>query len=92
MKKLIESTSEEFLEFAEDLANDQWYDKRETYRKFIEEYPELNNDKMHQKKFTDWLKIFARIKGLKFIQRKSGPERSFILSKRVEMQGEGDFI
>ena len=41
VKKLIESTSEEFLEFAEELVKDTWYDKRETYRKFIEEYPDI---------------------------------------------------
>ena len=92
VKKLIESTSEEFLEFAEDLANDTWYDKREIYRNFLENYPDFNNSKMEQKRFTSWLKIFARIKGWKFIQKRSGTDRTFILKSSLEFQGEGDII
>ena len=92
VKKLIESTSEEFLEFVEDLAKDTWHDKRETYRNFLENYPDFNNNKMEQKKFTSWLKIFARIKGWKFIQRRSGTDRMFILNSVLDIQGEGDLI
>ena len=91
VKKLIESTSEEFLEFAEDLLKDTWYDKRETYRKFIEEYPDFNNSKMEQKKFTNWVKIFARIKNLKYFQKRTASqERLFILRNDLDMQNEGE--
>ncbi len=92
VKKLIESTSEEFLEFAEALVLGQWYDKREIYRKFLEEYPGFNNRQMEQKKFTGWLKDFARIKGLKFIQKRSGSLRTFILRNMLDSQLERKMI
>ena len=92
VKKLIESTSEEFLEFAEDLVKDTWYDKRETYRKFLEDYPDLNNNKMEQKKFTNWLKVFARVKGWKFFQKKSGADRTFVLSSIPDIKTDGEII
>ena len=71
---------------------DTWYDKRETYRKFIEEYPDINNAKMEQRRFTNWLKIFARIKGWQFKQKKSGSDRTFILSSVPDIQSQGELI
>ncbi len=92
VKKLMESTSEEFLEYAEELAKDTWYDKREAYRKFLENYPDFTNNKMEQKKFTNWLKVFARVKGWKFIQKRSGTDRKFILKSSLDLQPEGNII
>ncbi len=89
VKKLIESTSEEFLEFAEDLVKDTWYDKRETYRKFLETYPDFTNNKMEQRKFTSWLKVFAKVKGWSFFQRRTVNERLFIFRSESEVQKEG---
>lgn len=68
------------------------YDKRETCRKFLEDYFDLNNNKMEQKKFTNLLKVFAGIKGWKFIQKKSGVDKTFILSSMSDFQGEGRLI
>ena len=46
-KKLAESTSEEFVDFMEDIELDKLYDKKEQHQKFIEIYPDYS--KLHQK-------------------------------------------
>ena len=42
-KKLIDVTSEEFVEFAEELQEDNWYRRKEFYGKFLEMYPEYDS-------------------------------------------------
>lgn len=96
-KMLIESTSEEFVEFMEDTELGKLYDKKEQHKKFIEAYPDYS--KIQQKTFTSWVKLYAKLKGLKFEQKKSGAERGFILIKpengrmdeqKTGSEGEGD--
>lgn len=96
-KKLVESTSEEFVEFMEDLEFEKLHDKKEQHKKFIEIYPDYS--KLHQKTFTSWVKLYAKLKGLKFEPKKSGAERGFILSNpdsgrmdepKTDTDGEGD--
>lgn len=77
-KKLVESTAEEFVDFMEDIELDKLHDKKEQHQKFIEIYPDYS--KLHQKTFTAWVKLYAKLKGLKYGQKKSGAERGFILS------------
>lgn len=76
-KKLIESTSEEFVEFMEEIELEQTYNKKEQHQKFIDVYPDYK--KLHQKTFTGYIKTYAKLKGLKYEPKKSGTERSFIL-------------
>lgn len=76
-KKLVESTSEDFVEYMEDIETGKQYDKKEQHKKFIENYPD--HSKLHQKTFTSWVKLYAKLKRLKYEQQKSGAERSFML-------------
>lgn len=96
-KKLIESTSEEFVEFMEDVEFGSKIDKKILHQKFIEIYPDFK--KLQQKTFTGWIKTYAKLKNYKYEDKKSGTERGFILSKiddgRMDEQnyvseGEGD--
>ncbi len=96
-KKLVESTAEEFVDFMEDIEIDKLHDKKEQHQKFIEIYPDYS--KLHQKTFTSWVKLYAKLKGLKFEPKKSGAERGFILSNpesgrmdelKTGTDGEGD--
>ena len=61
-KKLTENTSEEFIEFMEEIELDTRYDKKELHQKFIEIYPD--NKLQHQKTFTSWIKIYAKLEEL----------------------------
>ncbi len=76
-KKLIEATTEEFVEFAEELQPDTWYARKEIYNKFLEIYPEYDNKTLQQKTFSSWIKIFARLNGYKLITKKSRNDRLF---------------
>ena len=76
-KKLVESTAEEFVDFMEDIELNKIHDKKEQHQEFIEIYPDYS--KLHQKTFTSWVKLYAKMKGLKFEPKKSGAERGFIL-------------
>jgi len=62
-KKLIDATSEEFIEFAEELQEENWYGRKEIYAKFLEMYPEYDSKNLQQKTFSAWLKIYAKLKG-----------------------------
>lgn len=73
-KKLIDSTSEEFAEFAAELEPGAEYVKKEIYDKFKSEYEECEN--VSQGKFTKWMKLYGRIKGYKIDERKSGSKRT----------------
>ena len=99
-KILIESTSEDFVEFAENIELDKKYDNKELFNEFLDVYPEYKT-KLMQKTFTVWVKTLANIKGYKYIPKKSGKERGFILSKREngrkdegkeDSEGEGEII
>jgi len=78
-KMLIESTSEEFIEFMGNIELDKEYDNKELHKKFIGEYTDL--EKLPQKTFTSWIKIYAKLNGYKYDPRKSGAKRSFSLTK-----------
>ncbi len=77
-KKLLQATSEEFLEFAEELKPATWYGRKETFNRFLKIYPDYGKT-LQQKTFAGWIKIFARLKGYKLMIRKSGADRLFIL-------------
>lgn len=96
-KKLVETTAEEFVEYMEDVELDKLHDKKDTHQKFVDSYPDFKN--LHQKTFTNWIKLYAKLKGLKFETKKSGVERGFILSNpesgrmdelETSTDGEGD--
>ena len=80
-KKLIDETCLEFVEFAELLEPGKEFEKKELFENFKKEYEEY--DKLTQSKFTRWLKVWGRIKGLEVIEGKSGSKRTIkYISKR----------
>ena len=72
-KKLIDSTSEEFAEFFENIEPGKEFLKKELFENFIKENEEYAD--MELKRFTKWIKDAAQIKGIKTFERKSGTER-----------------
>lgn len=92
-KMLVESTSEDFVEYIEELQCNSWYDKKVIFNKFLEIYSDYKNKNFQQKTFTSWIKIYAKLKGLKYEDKKSGDERSFILREteagRMDEQNDG---
>lgn len=82
-KMLVESTSEEFIEFMEGIEIGIRYDKKDLYLKFIADYPEYKN--FNQKTLSSWIKIYAKLKDLKFEVKNSGDSKGFILEEIVRM-------
>jgi hypothetical protein len=80
-KKLIFSTSEEFIDFMDEIELENHYEKKEQFQKFIDLNPNLKT--MHQKTFSRWLKIFAKLKNFKYVEKKSGAKRYFVLSNKT---------
>jgi hypothetical protein len=80
-KKLIDETCPEFVEFAEILETGKEYEKKELYESFKKEYEDF--EKLTQSKFTRWLKVWGKVKGLEVKEGKSGSKRtiSFIIEK-----------
>ncbi|MBZ0200056.1 MAG: bifunctional DNA primase/polymerase [Ignavibacteriaceae bacterium] len=76
LKMMIADTSEDFVEFAEDLKPGEKYTKKDLLEKFQIEFPEWI--KLHQRKFTTWLKNAAKYKGWKVEESKSGSERFIV--------------
>ena len=76
-KKLIVSTSEEFVEFVEDIETNKWYGKKEMYRKFLENYPEYTNRQFRQYTFTTWFKTYAKLNKLIYEIKKINDDRYF---------------
>lgn len=89
-KRLIDETCAEFAEYIESLTQTLsqgegfsiQFNKKEMFENFNKEYPEA--DKVNQGKFTRWIKIFARIKGVEVIEKKSGSIRTIELRKLKE--------
>ena len=77
-RKLHETTCPEFVEFMEMLLGSKqitiadteyredkkgwFFNKKELFGRFRENYTDYNNDKFKQKKFSEWLKNFTRYK------------------------------
>ncbi len=83
-KKLIDETTTEFAEFSDELKPEMEYDKKELYEDFKKEYQDY--DKLTQRKFTHWLKVFGRLKDYKVKEGKSGAKRTIEFGKTEEMQ------
>jgi len=80
MKNLVANTAEEFIDFMEEIKLGEWQNKKIIHQKFVEAYPHFSKN-FHQKTFTSWIKTYAKLNGMKYMDKKSGDERSFILSK-----------
>lgn len=83
-KKLIDETSTEFAEFSDELKLDREYDKKELYEDFKKEYQDY--EKLTQRKFTQWLKTFGRLKEYEAKEGKSGAKRTIEFGRSEEMK------
>jgi len=75
LTKLINKTSEEFVDWADDaLTIGIQHDKKKLYDKFLKSYPEYSN-KLKQREFTFWLRAWGDYKKLNVIETHSGDIR-----------------
>lgn len=89
-RKLIKETNKEFVEFMEGCFDDNKgskepilkigheFDKKALYNQFILEYEDYGQAarKLTQRKFTDYLKLYALHNKIKFQEHKSGDKRT----------------
>jgi hypothetical protein len=70
-RKLIDNTSKEFVEFAENggLALNIEFDKHDLHWKFTSHYQDFSQ--LKQRTFTEWLRRYAMYKGLNYSDRKT---------------------
>lgn len=61
MRKLYDHTCREFVEYMESLniMDGEEFDKKQMYSDFIEGYPDYNNGKLRQHRFSLWIKSFT---------------------------------
>ena len=72
-KKLIDSTSEEFAEFFENIELGKEVHKKILFDNFKKEYEEFED--MKSVRFSRWIREAAKIKGIRVKERKTGMER-----------------
>jgi hypothetical protein len=77
-KQLTDETCPEFTEFSEGIQLNQEHNKRELCDQFKREYSDF--DKLTQRKFTGWLKKWAKIKNYEVTEGKSGSIRTIMFS------------
>ncbi|MBK7105528.1 MAG: PriCT-2 domain-containing protein [Ignavibacteriae bacterium] len=74
-KKMIDETSQEFVEFANDgIEIGKEYEKKELWENFKKEYEDF--EKLTQSKFTRWLKVWGKVKNYEVVEGKSGSKRT----------------
>ena len=56
------------------------YEKKELYEKFKKEYEDFNPangmNKLTQSRFSRWLKVWGKVKGMEVLESKSGSRRN----------------
>ncbi len=84
IRKLIQATSADFIDFANDLERDVEHDKAETLKQFKEAYPDY--ERILQRTFTSWLHKYAlHTQGIKLDERKSNGKNLFSFVKLGEL-------
>jgi len=79
---LMRKTSEQFVEFADNLELNVKYKKAEAYENFYNEYPE--HFRIEQRGFTFWIKDYARYKGYKVREDHSNTIGTFEFYKPID--------
>ncbi len=80
IRKLIQATNADFIDFANDLERNTEHDKSETLKRFKEEYPDY--ERIQQRTFTAWLHKYALYtQGIRFDERKSNGKALFSFVK-----------
>lgn len=86
LTKLINKSSEEFVEWAEGFINlGQQYDKKLLYDRFVRAFPEYSG-KLKQRTFTQWLRIWGSFKGYQVDENHAGVIRNIILSNTTNIK------
>ena len=70
---MIDSTSEEFAEFFENIELGKEVHKKILFENFKREYEEFED--MKSVRFSRWIREAAKIKGVRVKERKTGMER-----------------
>ncbi len=84
--KLINKTSEEFVEWVElQIVEGIQYDKKTLYGKFIKAFPEFKN-KLKQREFTFWLRVWGEYKKYEITEGHSGEMRYIIFGNSPDNQ------
>jgi hypothetical protein len=82
LNKLINSTSEEFIEWSEThLKEDVQLVKKLLYDNFLQSYPEFNN-RLKQREFTFWLRAWGEYHKYTIIEGHSGDLRTIIFNTK----------
>lgn len=88
-RKLNEETNRDFVEFMNDLKiyNGQRFDKKVLFESFITQYPDYNDRKFKQSRFTKWCILYTRyhpdfIEFKKTDEEKSGDIRYITFNKK----------
>lgn len=81
-KKMIDETCPEFVEFVEStesgIVPGKEYEKKELFDSFKQEYEDfdpMGGGRLTQSKFTRWLKVWGKVKGVEVKEGKSGAKR-----------------
>ena len=93
-RKLLDQTHPYFIEFINDkitageITAGIEICKQELHTKFLNEYPELQDDKYRKRleTFTKWIKIFAKLSTFfeeHIEERKSGDKRFYIFASKI---------
>ena len=80
IRKLIQATNADFIDFANDLERNTEHDKAEILKQFKEIYPDY--ERVQQRTFTSWLHKYALYtQGIRLDERKSGCNYLFTFVK-----------
>lgn len=84
LSKLINSTSEDFVEFANiNFELKKQMDKKELFDGFLKEYPEYKYQ-LGQRTFTQWLRTWGDYQNYKITEGHTGSTRYIIYSEKVK--------
>lgn len=85
VRKLIQATNSELIEFADELERDKWLDQAETFEHFKKQFSDY--ERVQQRTFATWLQKYAAYtQDIKLDKRKSNGKTLFCLSNiQVEL-------
>ncbi len=87
IRKLIQATNSEFIEFTNELERNKWFDQAETFEHFKKQFPDY--ERIQQRTFATWLqKYVSYTQDIKLDKRKSNGKTLFCLVKSTSITSE----
>ena len=87
IRKLIQATNSEFIEFTNELERNKWFDQTETFDHFKKQFPDY--ERIQQRTFATWLqKYVSYTQDIKLDKRKSNGKTLFCLVKSTSVTSE----